>query len=350
MKALTQLVRKNIQELKPYSSARDESPELEGIFLDANENPFGIYNRYPDPYQVALKQELSKQKEIPEENIFIGNGSDEVIDLLIRIFCEPGRDKALTFVPTYGMYKVSAQINDVELIEIPLDESFQIDFDRFTPYALDEKLKLIFICSPNNPTGNKISRSTIVRLTENFDGIVAVDEAYIDFTEEKSCIELLAMHPNLVVIQTLSKAWGQAGLRIGCGFANKEIVAFFNKIKPPYNISKANQNLALTALQNRKLYQKNKRLILSEREKVINALASLPITKRIFPTSTNFILVQMEEANEVYEKLAAEKIVVRNRSSQVEDALRITVGSPLENKKMIEILQKIANEKSIIPR
>jgi histidinol-phosphate aminotransferase len=350
MKALSQLVRKNIQELKPYSSARDEFSQLEGIFIDANENPFGHYNRYPDPYQVTLKQELSRQKDIPMENIFIGNGSDEVIDLLIRIFCEPGLDKALTFVPTYGMYKVSSQINDVELIEIPLDSSFQIDFNRFIPYADDEKLKLIFICSPNNPTGNKMDKNTIVQIIESFNGIVVIDEAYIDFTSEKSCLELLSLYPHLVVLQTLSKAWGQAGLRIGCGFASQEIIAFFNKVKPPYNISKANQSLALTALQNWRLFQKNKKRILSEREKVVAALKPLPIIKRIFPSSTNFILIQMEDANEVYQKLVKEKIVVRNRSSQIEDALRITIGSPQENKKMIEILQKIANEKNIISR
>jgi histidinol-phosphate aminotransferase len=341
MKNIDQLVRNNIQALKPYSSARDEFSGKEGIFLDANENPFGTYNRYPDPYQNQLKEEVSKIKNIPKKNIFVGNGSDEAIDLLFRIFCNPGKDKALTFSPTYGMYKVSAVINDVALIEIPLNEAYQIDESTLKNYLKDPQLKLIFICSPNNPTGNSIPRKTIQNILENFNGIVVVDEAYIDFSKEQSCLIFLKNYSNLVVLQTLSKAWGQAGLRIGFAFANEEIIQYFNKVKPPYNISEVNQQLAIKAIQNKVLFEENKAEILLEKEKLQSQLLKIKVVQNIFPSETNFLLIQIEDANTMYQKLVAENLIVRNRSSQIENALRITIGSPSENKKLIETLQKI---------
>ncbi|MBW2938471.1 histidinol-phosphate transaminase [Aureisphaera sp. CAU 1614] len=338
---MNQLIRKNIQALQPYSSARDEFSGEEGVFLDANENPFGAYNRYPDPYQNQLKEEVSKIKKIPIENIFVGNGSDEAIDLLFRIFCNPGKDKALTFTPTYGMYKVSAAINDVELLEIPLNQSFEIDQLALKNSLVDPFLKLIFICSPNNPTGNSIPLKTVQIILENFNGIVVVDEAYIDFTKEKSSLTILDKYANLVVLQTLSKAWGQAGLRIGFAFANDQIIHYLNKIKPPYNISEVNQQLAVKALKNKSFYENNKAEILSEKDKIKVALSKIKGIFRIFPSETNFLLIQIENADDVYTKLKSEKIIVRNRSSQIKNALRITIGSPSENKKLIESLQKI---------
>lgn len=338
---MNQLIRKNIQALQPYSSARDEFSGEEGVLLDANENPFGVYNRYPDPYQNQLKEEVSKIKNIPIENIFVGNGSDEAIDLLFRIFCNPGKDKALTFTPTYGMYKVSAAINDVELLEIPLNQSFEIDELTLKNSLIDPNLKLIFICSPNNPTGNAIPLKTIQTILENFDGIVVVDEAYIDFSKKQSSLTLLTTYSNLVVLQTLSKAWGQAGLRIGFAFANHQIIHYLNKIKPPYNISEVNQQLAIKALKNKSFYENNKAEILSEKDTLEIAFSKIKGISHIFPSETNFLLIQIENADDVYTKLIYEKIIVRNRSSQIKNALRITIGSPSENRKLIESLQKI---------
>ncbi len=341
MKSIQTLVRNNIQSLKPYSSARDEFSGQEGIFLDANENPFGSYNRYPDPYQNRLKDEVSKLKNIPNKNIFVGNGSDEAIDLLFRIFCNPGKDKALTFTPTYGMYKVSAAINDIELIEIPLNQSYTIEESTIKNYYNNPELKLIFICSPNNPTGNYIPLKTVQNIVENFNGIVVIDEAYIDFSDNASILKNLSKYSNLVVLQTLSKAWGLAGARIGFAFANEEIIHYFNKVKPPYNVSTANQQLAIKALKNTTSFKKTKAEILVEKEKLSVALYNIKGVQRIFPSETNFLLIQMDNANEIYQKLVAEKLIVRNRSSQIENALRITIGSPSENKKLIETLQKI---------
>lgn len=341
MKQLDDLVRKNVQDLLPYSSARDEFYGTEGIFLDANENPFGHYNRYPDPYQKTLKKRVAVVKNIPESQVFIGNGSDEAIDLLFRIFCEPRADKALTFTPTYGMYKVSAAINDVELIEVPLTENFQIAYDSVLPFLDHPDLKLIFICSPNNPTGNSVDRKTIENIIENFKGIVVIDEAYIDFSQEFSLTTWLAKYPQLVILQTLSKAWGQAGLRIGFAFAAKEIISYFNKVKPPYNISQVNQQLALKTLENTKDFEDKKAVILSEKELLQSELSELKGVYRVFSTDTNFILIQIKNANEVYKALVAEKLIIRNRSSQIKDALRITVGTPSENKKLLKTLQKI---------
>ena len=260
------LVRKNILSLKPYSSARDEFEGENGIFLDANENPFGELNRYPDPYQLKIKQRLSELNQIPSENIFLGNGSDEVIDLAFRIFCEPKKDKVLTFSPTYGMYEVSANINDVELINLELNKDFQIDLETLKPYFEDENLKIIFICSPNNPTGNSIKN--IKYILENFNGIVFIDEAYIDFSPEESFRNQIKNYPNLIVSQTFSKAWGMASVRVGIAYASEEIIKFYNKVKPPYNISQLNQDAILNTLNDEKINQvsENIKIILEEKK------------------------------------------------------------------------------------
>ena len=348
MKSIEKLVRNNILSLQPYSSARDEYQGDEAIFMDANENPYGSNNRYPDPYQYDLKAVVSNQRNILPEKIFVGNGSDEAIDLLFRIFCEPGKDKALTFTPSYGMYKVSAHINDVELIELPLNGLFQIDKNLLEPYLKDAQLKLIFLCSPNNPTGNVLTSESIEWILDNFNGIVVLDEAYIDFSSTRSFREQLDKYPNLVVLQTLSKAWGQASLRIGFAFSNPYIVQLFNKVKPPYNVSGPTQQMALEVLQDSAKYEKEVEQILQNRAYLRSELDSIPLIKEIYASEANFLLVKVEDANAVYEKLVDSKIVVRNRHKVLENHLRITVGSTLENQKLIQKLKQIAHEKSII--
>ncbi len=338
---IEKLVRKNILNLKPYSSARDEFSGADGIFLDANENPFGTLNRYPDPYQKELKNEISKIKNINSDSLFLGNGSDEVIDLLFRIFTNPGKDQALTFTPTYGMYEVAANINDVELIQIPLNENFQISIDENLQKALqNEDLKLVFICSPNNPTGNLIQKEAVDFILENFTGIVVIDEAYIDFAEQKSWISQLEKYPNLVVMQTFSKYWGMAGLRVGMAFSNPEIISLLNKVKPPYNISSLNQEAVLKTLKNASEINKQLELILKEREYVISALTNLEMVKKIYPTDANFLLAEVENANDLYDYLVNKKVIIRNRNSVVKNCVRITIGTPEENKKLIKTFQK----------
>ncbi len=336
---IQKLVRKNILNLKPYSSARDEFEGENGIFLDANENPFGELNRYPDPYQRKIKQKLSELNQISIKNIFLGNGSDEVIDLAFRIFCNPEKDKILTFSPTYGMYEVSANINNVELINLDLTDDFQINLENLKPYLNDENLKIIFICSPNNPTGN--SFKDIKYILDNFSGIVFIDEAYIDFSPEESFRNQIKNYPNLIVSQTFSKAWGMASVRVGIAYASEEIIKFYNKTKPPYNISQLNQNEVLDALndENIKLVQDNIKLILNEKKILIQSLKELKLVKRIFATDANFILIEVENADEIYQKLVEENVIVRNRNSVIKNCLRITVGSPEENLKLIETLQ-----------
>ena len=277
MNDINKIVRTNILNLTPYSCARDEFTSDDGILLDANENPFGNLNRYPDPYQRTLKKKVSELKSVPEENIFIGNGSDEIIDLAFRIFCEPGKDKALTFSPTYGMYNVSASINNVELIDITLNKSFQIDIEKTIPFLNDKNLKLIFICSPNNPTGNLIDKRAIRTLLNNFNGVIMLDEAYIDFTDDSSYVDLIKQYPNLVVYQTLSKAWGLASARIGLAYTNEKIIELFNKIKPPYNISEANQQLAIDAIENSIEYDNYINIILQERKRLIASLKDIRV-------------------------------------------------------------------------
>jgi len=338
---ITKIARENILNLLPYSSARDEFSGEDGIFLDANENPFGNLNRYPDPYQQELKKQLGDLRGISPEQIFIGNGSDEVIDLLFRIFCNPGKDKALTFSPTYGMYDVSAAINDVELIKVPLDAAFDIDLKTVLPKLEDENLKLIFICSPNNPTGNSLSLAAIETILKNFRGIVLIDEAYIDFSSQKSLVNLINKYDNLVISQTFSKAWGLAAARVGIAFTNKVILNLMNKVKPPYNVSALNQKAALEALNDTAQFDSNKASILDEKEALKRELNSLPFVEHIYPSDANFFLVKVNDANGIYEQLVAAKIIVRNRNKVVTNCIRITIGTKVENKELINALNKL---------
>ena len=336
---LNNIVRKNILNLNAYSSARDEYTGNASVFLDANENPFGKLNRYPDPKQKILKNALSTLKNIAANNIFIGNGSDEVIDLAFRIFCNPGKDKALTFSPTYGMYDVSANVNDIDLIKVPLTSSFQINIDETKPYLKDECLKLIFICSPNNPTGNTINTTDIEYILNNFNGIVIIDEAYIDFSPGDSWNTKLGEYPNLIVSQTFSKAWGLAAARVGIAYTNENIINLFNKVKPPYNVSELNQKAAVKALGNYSEFKKNKQVILDEKETLTVALQGLSQVKKVYPSDANFILIEVEDANGIYNDLVSKKIIIRNRNSIIRNCIRITIGSPEENTKLISTLK-----------
>lgn len=338
---LKNIVRPNILALQPYSSARDEFSGDNATFLDANENPFGELNRYPDPYQKELKTRLSKLKSISKENIFIGNGSDEIIDLAFRIFCNPNTDKALTFSPTYGMYDFSAALNNIELIKVPFNNTFQIDIDELGSFLMDEHLKLIFICSPNNPTGNSIESKSIKYILENFQGIVIIDEAYIDFSETESWITELKNYSNLIVSQTFSKAWGLAAARVGAAYAGKKIISLFNKVKPPYNVSRLNQQVAINALEGVDLFEANKQLILNEKRRLIESLKHLNQVTKIYPSDANFLLVEVVDANKIYTDLILQKVVTRNRNNIIENCIRITVGSPEENNLLIEALKNL---------
>ncbi len=336
------LVRSNILELKPYSSARDEYTGKEGIFLDANENPFGELNRYPDPYQHNLKKKLAELKGVNIKNMFVGNGSDEIIDLAFRIFCEPGYDKALTFSPTYGMYNVSAAINNVELLKLPLNENFQINLERLQPYFHDDKLKLIFICSPNNPTGNLIDEQTIEFILNNFNGIVIIDEAYIDFAPAESLVKQIHNFNNLIISQTFSKAWGLAAARVGTAYANEELIQLYNKVKPPYNVSKINQLAAINALDNFSVYKEQLNLILSEKLRLRTELQQINLVKKIFPSDANFLLIQVEDANQLYAQLVNHQIITRNRNNQLANCIRISIGTPAENDKLLYKLKTLS--------
>lgn len=336
---LKTITRKNVREMKPYSSARNEFNGIGNIFLDANENPFGDYNRYPDPFQNELKNEISALREIPVENIFIGNGSDETIDLLFRIFCQPKEDRVLAFNPTYGMYEVSAALNEVEISYQSLGADFEIEVPEEVSLANDPTLKIIFICSPNNPTGNSMDRNKVLKILERFPGIVVVDEAYIDFSREKSFAQLIPKFPNLIVTQTMSKAWGLASARIGWCFAQKEIVSLLNKVKPPYNVSGPNQEVALKTLKSREAFEQNLREIIQQRDWLTEKLEQLQFVQRVFPSDANFLLVEVENALEIYEQLVQAGIIVRNRQSVVRNCLRITVGSKAENETLINTLK-----------
>jgi histidinol-phosphate aminotransferase len=336
------LVRQNIMDLTPYSSARDEYSGSKGVFLDANENPFGKLNRYPDPHHRKLREALGRKKGIPAENIFLGNGSDEAIDLLFRIFCNPGKDKALTFTPTYGMYEVSASVNDIEMIKVPLDKNFNIDLQGTTGNLKDGQVKLVFICSPNNPTSNSFELEKIITVIENFSGIVVIDEAYIDFSEQDSFLPLIAKYDNLVVLQTFSKAWGAAGIRVGMAFASTQIISYLYKVKPPYNISSLNQKAALKRLNNPVKYSKQIRKIKEEKERLSARLKKLGIIEYIYPSDANFLLVKVKDADFIYRQLAGHNIIVRNRTSVIENCLRITVGTKVENNSLIRELKKIS--------
>lgn len=342
---LQKLVRDNIKKLTPYSSARHEFKGEASVFLDANENSFGSplpqnFNRYPDPLQVVLKSAFADIKKVLAENIFIGNGSDEVIDLAYRVFCEPGKDNVIICPPTYGMYEVSADINDVEIRKVNLNEIFQLDVDGILA-AANENTKLLFICSPNNPTGNTMNRRDIETILDHFNGIVIIDEAYINFSMEKSFIGDLYRHDNLIVMQTLSKAWGLASLRLGLAFASLEIIALFNKVKPPYNINKASQQLAIQALQNNKQVEDWVKQVMAQREYLAGRLSTLSFVKKIYTSNANFLLVKIEDANDLYNYLASNKIIVRNRSKEVlcHNCLRITIGTPEENLQLLKILR-----------
>lgn len=336
---INNLIRKNILALVPYSSARNEFSGTEGVFLDANENPFGSLNRYPDPYQKKLKETIGKIKKVDLGNIFLGNGSDEVIDLCFRIFCEPGKDKAVVFTPTYGMYEIAAKINNVEVMEVPLNSDFQIDTKPLKDLFNDKSVKLLFVCSPNNPTGNIIY--DIEFLLKNFKAIVVVDEAYIDFSTSQSIAEKINHYPNLVIVQTLSKAWGLASIRIGMAFAHSKIIDFFNKVKPPYNVSTPNQELALTAILEVENYENNRQIILNEKAKLIELLNTLPFVNRVYPSEANFLLLEVKNANNIYNSLVSKGIVIRNRDKIVKNCVRITIGTPQENELLMHVLKQI---------
>ena len=338
---LKKLVRPNILFLKPYSSARDEFKGTEGVFLDANENPFGTLNRYPDSYQKELKDKLSGYKNIPTKNIFIGNGSDEIMDLIVRVFCNPGIDKALTFTPTFGMYQVVADINNIQLIKLPLNDNFQINTENLKAYLNDENLKVVFICSPNNPTGNCFIPKDVKFILNNFKGITVIDEAYIDFSNKATWFKTLESHPNLIVTQTFSKAWALASARVGIAFASEEIVQLLNKVKMPYNISKLNQQAAIDALDKQSVFEKNIEIILKEKGLLIQKLKQLDSVKKIYPSDANFLLVEFDDANKIYNELVEQKIITRNRHKLVRNCIRITVGTPSENQQLLNALKNI---------
>lgn len=343
MKSLIDLVRPNIASLAPYSCARDEFKGKEAhVFLDANENPYNKpFNRYPDPLQEEVKTLLSKIKCVPTDCIFLGNGSDEAIDLPYRIFCRPGVDNVVAIEPTYGMYKVCADINDVEYRPVLLDSNFQINAEKLLG-ATDNKTKLIWICSPNNPTGNNINREEIVKVIEGFEGIVIVDEAYSDFSQARPLRLDLINYPNLIVLNTMSKAWGCAAIRLGMAFASKEIISIFNKVKYPYNVNLLTQKQALEILKDPFVVNKWVNTLLDERGRLISAISLLPITKKVYPTDANFFLVEVTDAQKIYEYLVEVGIIVRNRTrvSLCNNCLRITIGTKGENAELLGALRK----------
>ncbi|MFZ2282842.1 MAG: histidinol-phosphate transaminase [Lutibacter sp.] len=340
------LVRENVKQMKTYSSARDEFKDFDTakmIFLDANENPFenGV-NRYPDPQQRTVKSVLSKLKGISESKILLGNGSDEVLDLLFRAFCEPKTDNVITLPPTYGMYGVLANINAVENREVLLSNDFQPQVEKILE-AVDENTKIIFLCSPNNPTGNTFSDESVVYLMQNFNGLVVIDEAYIDFSKKESRINEFDEYPNLVITQTLSKAYGMAGIRLGICYASAEIIAVLNKIKPPYNVNELTQQRALKRLLTKNKVRNEIDKILEQREKLMGKLKSISFIEEIYPTEANFIMVKVDDANKRYNELISKGIVIRNRSTQplCENCLRLTVGTTSENIKLIKALKEL---------
>lgn len=339
---LNALIRDNVKNLKPYQSARLEFSGAAELFLDANENSFGSvvdggFNRYPDPLQHELKQQIAAQKGVSSEQIFIGNGSDEAIDLLFRAFCRPGLDQVVTMPPTYGMYDVSAAVNDVAVVPISLTPEFAIDLPRVKA-ALQPPVKMLFICSPNNPTGNCFDAAVIVDILNHFNGIVILDEAYIDFAPNKSLLPRLAEFPNLVILQTFSKAWGMAGLRVGMAFANPVLIEVLNKIKPPYNVNSLTQQLVLKALEQVEAKNEMVRQILTQREWLTDALQTLNFVLKIYPTDANFILIKTTHPGEIYHHLTEHGIIVRDRSRVplCEGCLRITVGTPEQNQRLID--------------
>ena len=335
-------MRPNIRAMQPYSSARDEFHGSASVFLDANENPYNApYNRYPDPMQWRLKERISEIKGVPVESIFLGNGSDEPIDLLLRAFCEPGKEKMLTTDPTYGMYQVAAEVNNVACVKVPLREDFSLDLPALLAH-IDDATKLIYLCSPNNPTGNSLGHDVIREVLRRFRGIVVVDEAYIDFSAGPSFLRELGEWPNLVVLQTLSKAWGCAAIRLGMAFASPEIIGVLNKIKYPYNVNLLTQEKALELLDEDRMRTQLAQ-ILQERTRLRRDLSAIPLVRRIYPTDANFLLVDVGDADGVYHKLVEEGIIVRNRNrvTLCRGCLRITVGTPEEDDRLLEALKNM---------
>ena len=343
MKPLEQLTRKNIWSLAPYSSARNEYAGREArVFLDANENPYNQpFNRYPDPLQLELKAQLSKVKGVPADCIFLGNGSDEAIDLPYRCFCEPGKDNVVAIEPTYGMYKVCADINDVAYRPVLLDEQYQITADKLLA-AADAHTKIIWLCTPNNPTGNCLNRDEVVKVIEQFEGLVIVDEAYSDFASQRSLRFDLAKYPNLIVLNTMSKAWGCAAIRLGMAFASKEIIDLFNKVKYPYNVNLLTQQQALEALKRPIDVEEWVKVLLQERTRMMQAFAELPICEKVYPTEANFFLAKMTDATRIYNYLVDQGIIVRNRTrvQLCQNCLRITIGTKSENSELIAALRQ----------
>ena len=342
---LNTLIRDNIKTLKPYSSARHEFTGKASVFLDANENAYGSplpekFNRYPDPLQWQLKFQLARIKGVPAENIFVGNGSDEVIDLAYRIFCDPAKDNVIICPPTYGMYEVSGDINDVGIRKVNLINGFQLDVEGILA-AVDANTKMIFICSPNNPTGNNMRREDVEVILNNFSGIVIIDEAYINYSKQNTFIQELTEYPNLVVMQTLSKAWGLAALRLGLCYASMDIIDLFNKVKPPYNINDASQQLALEALQNTELVNEWITAAVLQKEMLIKEMGNFTFVETIYPSDANFFLMKVNNAADLYNYLSDHEIVVRNRSKDTgcENCLRITIGTPEENQQLLNLLK-----------
>ena len=342
MRTLQELTRPNIWSLAPYSSARNEySGHVAHVFLDANENPYNApFNRYPDPLQGEVKQRLAKIKGVPEECIFLGNGSDEAIDLVYRCFCEPQKDNVVAICPTYGMYEVCADINNVEYRQVMLDEHFQVTAEKLLA-ATDSNTKVIWICSPNNPTGNNIYREEIMKVIEQFDGLVIVDEAYIEFSSEKTMLQQLASHPNLIVLHTMSKAWGSAAIRLGMAFAQKDIIDIFNKVKYPYNVNLLTQEQAIKRLNDKISVEKWVNMLLLERGRLMQAFAELPICEKVYPTDANFFLAKMTDAQKIYDYLVNKGIIVRNRTriTLCNNCLRVTIGTKDENGELLGALR-----------
>ena len=347
---ISSLTRENIKNMMPYSSARDEFSGTAAVFLDANENSLGSplgydHMRYPDPHQIALKSAIAVDKGLQTENIFLGNGSDECIDILYRCFCNPGKDNVIICPPTYGMYEVSSHLNDIEIKRAILTDNFQLNIDVISA-LINDNTKLIWICSPNNPTGNSMDTEDIKQLAENFNGLVVVDEAYIDFAKQNSLVDELINYPNLVILQTFSKAWGLAALRLGMALASEEIIAVLNKVKPPYNISGPTQELALQALNHKPVFEANVAALKNLRTTLWQSLEKLPVIEKLYPSDANFILARVSHATAVYTYLLGKGIVVRNRSNITlcDSCLRITVGNEKENQQLIAALINYSNQ------
>ncbi len=336
-------VRPSVLVLEPYASARDDFKGTAEVYLDANESPFGSLNRYPDPNQSVLKERLSEIKRVPSSHIFIGNGSDEVIDLVFRVFCRPGIDSVVVCPPTYGMYSVSAAINEVGVLSVPLLSDFQLDVEGILAYAGDETAKVIFICSPNNPTGNLMDIEDVTTVLEQFDGVVVIDEAYIDFADKASLIRQIESYPNLLICQTFSKAWGLAGVRVGAAYADPALIALLTKVKPPYNVSTLNQEAVITALDDRaKATQLTS--IIQERSRLQQALGRVPGVKKVYPSDSNFLLIEVGDADRVYIAMSRRGIIVRNRSIHVPNCLRVTVGTAVQNDLLLKTLGAVLIE------